>query len=162
MQLYCCTLKICLFASWLFQSLIRRAVQSLSTKPSQTSKHVLDEMFSENERQRILECFNKCSPEELQFTKQLSHQKALAIIRYRERNGNFGTLSEILRVPGVGILGLQKLCSTMKGLDYTAVQKLREKLDMETVRPSPPLPDVLQQVQCVHVYISHCCASSWG
>ena len=128
----------------------------MSTKPSQSSKHVLDEMFSENERQRILECFNKCSPEELQFTKQLSHQKALAIVKYRERNGNFGTLSEILRVPGVGILGLQKLCSTMKALDYTAVQKLREKLDMETVKPSPPLPDILQQVCCGHLY------KSWG
>lgn len=104
-------------------------------------------MFSEDERERILDCFNKCSPEELQFTKQLSHQKALAVIKYRERNGNFGTLSEILRVPGVGILGLQKLCSTMKTLEYTDVQKLREKLDMETVKPSPPLPETLRQVQ---------------
>ncbi|KAL8565882.1 hypothetical protein ACOMHN_059462 [Nucella lapillus] len=123
----------------------RNVARSLTTKPSQTSKHVLDEMFSDSERGRILECFNKCSPEELQFTKHLSHQKALAVVKYRDRNGDFGNLSEILRVPGVGILGLQKLCSTMKALDYAAVQKLREKLDLETVKPSPPLSEHLQQ-----------------
>ncbi|XP_076460230.1 transcription elongation factor, mitochondrial-like [Babylonia areolata] len=126
-------------------AVFRNLVRPLTTKPSQTSKHVLDEMFSDVERDRILECFNRCTPEELQFTKQLSHQKALAVVKYRERNGDFGSLSEILRVPGVGILGLQKLCTTMKALDYAAVQKLREKLDMETVKPSPPLSENLQQ-----------------
>jgi transcriptional accessory protein Tex/SPT6 len=103
-------------------------------------------MFTEDERHRILECFNKCSPEELQFTKQLSLQKALAVVKYRDRNGDFQALSEILRVPGVGILGLQKLCTTMRTLDYTAVQGLREKLDMETVKPSPPIPENLRKV----------------
>ena len=131
-----------------FQAVFRNiaCLRSFSTKPSQTSKHVLDEMFNEHERNRILECFNKCTPEELQFTKQLSHQKALAVVKYRDRNGDFGSLSEILRVPGVGILGLQKLCTTMKSLDYSAVQKLREKLDMETVKPSPPLSEYFHQV----------------
>lgn len=141
--------------NWIYRMktlhLIKRCVfetsvcRAFSANPSKTSKHVLDEMFTEGERQRILECFNKCIPEELQFTKQLSHQKALAVVKYRDRNGNFENLSEILRVPGVGILGLQKLCSTMRTLDYAAVQKLREKMDLETVKPSPPLSENLRQ-----------------
>lgn len=120
-----------------------------STNPVTTSKQLIDELYSEDEKQKLLDCFNKCSPDDLQFTKHLSAQKSLAVVQYRENNGPFTALSELLRVQGLGILGLQKLCSALKTMDHKSLQELKEKACLEKVKTTPPFPKYLVQV-CRH------------
>lgn len=100
---------------------------------------MLDAAYTDEEKTNILDCFNKCSETELMFTKHLNKIKASAVVSYRSEHGNFENLSTVLKVPGIGILGLQKLCSTLKDKDALAVQKLSQLSTVETVRCYPNL-----------------------
>lgn len=128
----------------------------MSTKTSKASEHIFEEIFTAYEKTRILDIFNKCTTEELQFIRLLNNQKAVAIVKYRERNGNFSSLPELLHVPGLGIIGLQKICNTIKNVDFTSVHQLKKSLELESVKTKPPLPENMCDVGnlvflCMHL-----------
>ena len=55
-----------------------------------------------------------------------------------------GSLSEIVHVSGLNVLGAQDMCGDVKCMDSS---KKRKKSDRTAiVRSSPPVPDFLQQV----------------
>ncbi|XP_064594624.1 transcription elongation factor, mitochondrial-like isoform X2 [Liolophura sinensis] len=109
------------------------------TSKAKENEAMLDAAYTDEEKANILDCFNKCSETELMFTKQLNKVKASAVVSYRSKYGNFDNLSTVLKVPGIGILGLQKLCSTLKDKNALAVQKLKHLSAVETVRCYPNL-----------------------
>ncbi|XP_071107500.1 transcription elongation factor, mitochondrial-like isoform X2 [Haliotis cracherodii] len=102
---------------------------------------ILDTLYSDAEKEKILDTFNRCNEYELQHTRQLNHHKASSIVKHRKDNGNFQTLSDILLVPGVGILGIQKICNVLRTLDYETLQEKTSKADFDRVKAEPNISE---------------------
>ena len=115
-----------------------------------SAKHadVLDTLYSPEEKDQIIDCFNRCSIQELRVSKQLNIAKASSIVKYREEHGDFESLSEIVKVPGLGVLGLQKVCNFFKDFSYEAVQKLNITSDHGSVKSNPAVTKSVREV-CV-------------
>lgn len=52
---------------------------------------------------------NKASSDQLAVIKGLGKKKAQAIIDYRQENGDFSSLDELIKVKGIGKITLQKI-----------------------------------------------------
>ena len=132
----------------MFQGQHLKLSRNILTSPAVlSSKHVLEEMYTTDEQRRILECFNRCSSADFYQSKLMNNRKAITFVEYRQRHGEFQSLSDVLKVPGVGILSLEKLCSKLKTMDYDAVKVLKLTMEEKKYRPNPALPDFLSQVR---------------
>lgn len=100
---------------------------------------MLDSLFTDKEKQNILDCFNKSSITELMATKNLNKQKSSSLIVHREKFGEFTSITDISKVPGMGMIGLQKLCNILKNVNYEKLREDAEKMTTEDVKVQPNL-----------------------
>ncbi|XP_067672309.1 transcription elongation factor, mitochondrial-like [Haliotis asinina] len=113
----------------------------LAQKTFRKEASILDSLYTDAEKEKILDTFNRCNEYELQHTRQLNYHKASSIVRHRKDNGNFQTLSDILLVPGVGILGIQKICNVLRTLDYETLRDKASKADFDRIRAEPNISE---------------------
>ncbi|XP_046569706.1 transcription elongation factor, mitochondrial-like isoform X3 [Haliotis rubra] len=133
----------------LFASNVSVARRCLAQKTFQKEASILDSLYSDAEKEKILDTFNRCNEYELQHTRQLNHHKASSIVRHRKDNGNFQTLSDILLVPGVGILGIQKICNVLRTLDYETLRDKTSRADFDRIRAEPNISEKTCQLHLI-------------
>lgn len=100
---------------------------------------VLDSLYTDEEKRNILECFNKSSIMELMATKNLNKQKSSSVVSHREKFGEFTCLTDISKVPGFGLIALQKLCNILKRVTHEQLKESVHKMTAEVVKSQPNL-----------------------
>ncbi|XP_041363347.1 transcription elongation factor, mitochondrial-like [Gigantopelta aegis] len=124
---------------------LQKSVRLASRLSSARQTDILDTLYSPEEKDRIIDCFNRCSVQELRVSKQLNLAKASSIVKYREEHGDFESLSAIVKVPGLGVLGLQKVCDFFKNFSYETVHKLNLSTDHGSVKSNPPITKIVRE-----------------
>ncbi|XP_029649618.1 transcription elongation factor, mitochondrial [Octopus sinensis] len=109
------------------------------SKASTSESTLFDSFYSDDERKNILDCFNKASEIELLATRHLNKIKTSSVISHREQFGNFSTLNQISKVPGLSFLELQKLFNTLRSLNHEKMKELvpASMLSPEVTRSQP-------------------------
>ncbi|XP_028262434.1 transcription elongation factor, mitochondrial [Parambassis ranga] len=75
------------------------ATLSSTTDPCKDDNRSLDECYTSEQRDIILQLLNNATPSELSKVKMLRGRKSLNIVDYRTKNGPFKTLESVVNVP---------------------------------------------------------------
>lgn len=102
-------------------------------------KDILKSLFTETERTNILNYFNTSSPEQLARRVKLRISKAEKIVKYRQENGNFSELHQIIEAPGLGSAGLTVACKEYLK-DATDSEKKFQDARRRSKAVYPPVP----------------------
>ncbi|CAC5362985.1 unnamed protein product [Mytilus coruscus] len=133
-----------------------------------TSRKKLNALFSEEEQEKFVSIFNNAHAEQLALIKKCGNSKAKKIINFREENGDFSELSDVLKVLGMGEKSLIDICQTfqeqisssplIKDCDETEdteVQTNKRTTSHIHPRLSPELRENLQSVVTIDVSFEH-------
>ena len=100
---------------------------------------MFDSLYTDEEKRNILECFNKSSIMELMATKHFNKLRSNSVISHREKFGEFTCLSDVSKIPGLGLITLQKICNNLKNITHESLREDVEKLSTEVVKIQPSL-----------------------
>lgn len=88
---------------------VTRAVQTAAAPAAQTAAPAETTVIARPETNGLIN-INTASAAQLMDLKGIGEVKAAAIIRYREENGGFKSIDEILNVKGIGEKTFEKIC----------------------------------------------------
>ncbi|VDI72585.1 transcription elongation factor, mitochondrial [Mytilus galloprovincialis] len=133
-----------------------------------TSRKKLNVLFSEEEQDKFVSLFNDAQAEQLALIKKCGSSKAKKIINFREENGDFSELSDVLKVLGMGEKTLIDICQTFQEqiaggpvikdnseLDDAEGQTRKRTTSHIHPRLSPELRENLQSVVTLDVSFEH-------
>ena len=80
---------------------------------------VLSSEFDKDQEEKVLEPLNSLSVARLRTLKYFSQQRAVNIVKHREEHGEFTTLSDVLAVPGFGVLGIKRIAKAILNNETT-------------------------------------------
>jgi competence protein ComEA len=86
---------------------------------------------------------NSATAEELEALKDVGPVKAKAIVEYRKKHGAFKSIDELSKVPGVGVVTLQKIKSELSVTDVAkpgSVKATASGLDKKSVTGAAKTP----------------------
>ncbi|XP_063444316.1 transcription elongation factor, mitochondrial-like isoform X2 [Mytilus trossulus] len=133
-----------------------------------TSRKKLNVLFSEEEQEKFVSLFNEAHAEQLALIKKCGSSKAKKIINFREENGDFSELSDVLKVVGMGEKSLIEICQTFQEqiaggpvikddgeIDDSEGQTTKRTTSHIHPRLSPELRENLQSVVTLDVSFEH-------
>ncbi|XP_062976002.1 transcription elongation factor, mitochondrial isoform X2 [Elgaria multicarinata webbii] len=112
---------------------------ALAAEHFKEAKHVIDDLYSSEQRSAVLQLLNSGSEEELSAVKLLRGRKSINVIEYRNRHGPFQDLQSLLEVPLFQYKTAVKVCNFI--LNPLAKEETKDRktqnamLTMKCIKP---------------------------